>query len=133
MDRGSLLPLPGQVVLAQNLPDHLLNRGRQSLAATAAAGTTRDQVRDHAVTLTPPTQQDIDLPAGDSQLLSRRLHRFRAGRSGPGQRTDHLGPMDRQSPHLIGDGQQTALKNHVIIDCVVAHKTMEQRAGRAHG
>jgi len=60
--RRHRLPLPGQVLLPQHLPDHRLHLIRQVAPATTAAGAARDQVRDHALTLTPATQQHIHLP-----------------------------------------------------------------------
>lgn len=49
------------------------------------------------------------------------------------QRADHLCPAHRHRPHLIGNGQQATLRNHILVDGFVVHRTMEQRAHRAHG
>lgn len=120
-------------MLAQDLPNDRLDLSRQPLATATTAGAPRDQIRDHALPLAPPTQQDIHLPARNAQPLGCRLHHLLTGCPSLGQRADHLRPAHRNRPHLIGNAQQTTLRNPALIDRFVVHTTMEQQADRAHG
>lgn len=130
VDRGGRLALPGQVLLAQDLPNDRLDLSRQPLPPgprwSAPGSGPRPCLAPRA------TDAARRRPAGARYPTARLRHRrLLPGRPGLGQRADHLRPAHRRRPHLIGDGQQTALRNPVLIDRFVVHRTMQQGTGRA--
>src|SRR5665811_1771524 len=83
-----------QLLRPHHLTDHRLDIVRQLPATTSAAGATRDQIRDHPLTLTPAPHQHVHLSPRNAQLRSRRIHRTHTHTRRRRQRPDHLSPPD---------------------------------------
>jgi hypothetical protein len=112
-DGGLLLPHADQWP-RQRPVRHLLNLVRQP-ATTATAGATRQQIRHHALTRTPPRDQHIHLTPGNPQLSGGCVHGRQPHRALLRQPPDHPGPPHRGIPHLGSRHQDTPL-NHRTLD-----------------